>query len=143
MANMTQEQTEMARLQEQVAKLTADNARLTAEKASVTEPRITIKCSEFGKGSVSVYGFQRFPISLYPPAWLRMLRKVGPEILKFIDENPNILRAYAFAHEYACKAMAVKVEPAKDAADRARYESLWSEGKAKALADPSLVPSGR
>lgn len=143
MANINQEQIELAKLQEQLKVLQAENARLQAEKASVTEPRITIKCAEFGRGSVSVYGFQRFPISLYPSAWLKLLGDTGKKVSEFIKDNPNILRAYAYAHEYACAAMGIKTEPAKDAADRKRFEDLWTEGKSKALLDPSLQATGR
>ena len=146
MANMTQEQIELAKLQEQLKALQAENTRLQAEKAAVVKPRITVKCAEFGSGTVSVYGYQKFPISLYPEQWKDFLESTANTLKEFLQSNPNIIRAYAFASEYARKALNMKASdpiPAKASPARESWERNWTEGKNKALADPSLVPSAR
>lgn len=49
---------------------------------------IELKVSE--KGCVSVYGLRRFPISLYPDEWQRILDEADA-IRDFIAENHNRL----------------------------------------------------
>ena len=38
------------------------------------------------KGALSIYGLQRFPVTLYADQWAAILAK-SPEILKFIEQN--------------------------------------------------------
>lgn len=45
---------------------------------------ISIKVSE--KGAVSIYGLQRFPVTLYAEQWEALLAK-APSILSFIEAN--------------------------------------------------------
>lgn len=50
--------------------------------------KISAKVS--GKGAVSVYGLQRFPVTLYADQWAALLAK-SPEILLFIEQNKAAL----------------------------------------------------
>jgi hypothetical protein len=50
------------------------------------EPRI-----ELGrKKNVSVYGLQKFPVTLYAEQWLKLI-EIAPDILRFIEENRGSL----------------------------------------------------
>lgn len=74
--NTTMNQVEM---QAMIDKLQAENAALKASK-----PSGGLKVSE--KGAVSVYGLQRFPVTLYAPAWEKLLAKAD-EIRAFIETH--------------------------------------------------------
>jgi hypothetical protein len=74
---------EFAELQARLAALTAQNAELSAKLASRLG-KITIKMSS--KGGVSVYGLQRFPVTLYGEQWDRLLAE-SANIKAFMDAN--------------------------------------------------------
>ncbi len=65
--------------------------KLTLEQAQVllnpVKP-ITFKVSE--KGALSLYGLQRFPVTLYRPQWERVIAAV-PELQKFIEAHKDEL----------------------------------------------------
>ncbi len=75
----------------------AELNRLKAEndslKKQVHRP-ITIKVSE--KGAVSVYGINRFPVTLYAQQWQRLLSQ-AEDIKTFIEENDELLQKRSFA----------------------------------------------
>lgn len=48
-----------------------DLLALIAKLQSQPAQRLTVKVNE--KGTVSVYGLQRFPVTLYPSQWERLL----------------------------------------------------------------------
>jgi hypothetical protein len=50
--------------------------------------KISAKVSD--KGAVSIYGLQRFPVTLYADQWSTLLEK-APEILRFIEQNKGRL----------------------------------------------------
>lgn len=84
----------MATLQDQtvdyvamIAKLQAENEALRANQPPV---RNGFKVSE--KGALSVYGYGRFPISLYKATWLDLLDRAD-EIRAFIKANDAQLKA--------------------------------------------------
>lgn len=52
-------------------------------KAEIGRP-LTLKKTE--KGGVSIYGLQRFPVTLYPNQWKKVLDSRAT-ILAFIDQN--------------------------------------------------------
>ena len=65
---------------EHIAKLMAENAALKAKAAS--RSKLTVKVKPLGqndengepmKGNVAVYGLGRFPVTLYPGQWLKLL----------------------------------------------------------------------
>lgn len=73
-------------LKAQIAKLTAKNAALVAAK----QRPLSCKVSE--KGAVSVYGMQRFPITLYKAQWEKLFATNSMELIKkFIAENEAAL----------------------------------------------------
>lgn len=72
-ANMTEI---LARL----AKLEEENAALRARGQN----KVSLKVSE--KGAISVFGLQRFPVTLYASQWERIIA-MGDDIKAFIREN--------------------------------------------------------
>lgn len=72
-------------LQAELEKLRAENERLKAASGRGT----SFKVSE--KGAVSVYGLGRFPTTLYPEQWERLL-SMGDDIKQFIADNTDKLK---------------------------------------------------
>lgn len=72
-------------LLERLAKLEAENERLKSN----ARKGVSMKVSE--KGGLSVYGLGRFPVTLYPEQWTRLLG-MADEIRRFIDENKATLK---------------------------------------------------
>lgn len=68
------------------------SGELTTEQAAeMLKPPVkpvTFKVSD--KGAVSLYGLQRFPVTLYAPQWERVIAAV-PELQKFIKEHADEL----------------------------------------------------
>lgn len=60
---------DMTQVQAELAKLRAENERLKA----AAQRKVTVKLGE--KGTISVYGVGRFPVSLYKSQWQRVLAK--------------------------------------------------------------------
>lgn len=75
-----------ASLQAQIAQLQAQNAALLAARAS--RSKISFKVSE--KGALSVYGLQRFPVTLYREQWERIFAHAD-EFKTFIAANDATL----------------------------------------------------
>lgn len=82
---------------ELIAKLMAENAALKAKAAS--RSRLTVKVKPLGqkddngeamKGNVSVYGLGRFPVTLYPNQWLKLLA-IADEIKSEIETHRTVL----------------------------------------------------
>ena len=72
-------------LLQRLAQLEAENERLK----SGARQGISMKVSE--KGGLSVYGLGRFPITLYPEQWTRLLG-MADDIRAFIEENRGTLK---------------------------------------------------
>ena len=72
-------------LQAELERLRAENERLKAASGRGT----SFKVSE--KGAVSVYGLGRFPTTLYPEQWERLL-SMGDDIKQFIADNSDKLK---------------------------------------------------
>lgn len=49
-----------------------------------------LSCKVSAKGGVSIYGFGRFPVTLYKEQWLRLIDFV-PQLEDFIEENNDSL----------------------------------------------------
>lgn len=81
-ANGVMTQADLDALQAELAKLRAENAKL-ADRIEYGRS-LSMKVTE--KGGLSVYGLQRFPITLYKNQW-RKLAKAMPQILDYIQEN--------------------------------------------------------
>ena len=73
-----------------IAQLAATNPELAKEfeQAVPKKGGSRIKVSE--KGAVSVYGLQRFPVTLYGNTWLKLLG-MAEEIKAFIEANNDKL----------------------------------------------------
>ena len=83
MDNLTQDQ-----MRAELEKLRAINAELKEkalkEKASVGSIKVS------AKGAVSVYGFGRWPVTLYRDQWIKLFEKTE-EIKEFIKTNESLL----------------------------------------------------
>jgi hypothetical protein len=67
--------------------LEAENQRL--KTAAVAGNALRLKVSD--KGALSIYGFGRFPVTLYKSQMLRLLAH-GAEIVAFIKANESALK---------------------------------------------------
>lgn len=118
---------------------------LDALKAKLAEKNtITVKTAKFGKGTVSVYGIQRNPITLYGPQWETLATYI-PAVLKFYEDNKDgSIRASAFASEFTLKLLGMKSSPdPKDKANTERYQAEWTKAFDMAMADSKLIPTPR
>ena len=79
-ANAKKNQDDLATLQEQIATLKAE----LKEKKKNTPKALSLKVSQ--KGALSVYGLGRFPVTLYPTQFQRLL-SIKEDIEAFIEEN--------------------------------------------------------
>jgi hypothetical protein len=101
--------TTLANLQAQIEKLTRENAAQAAElakkaksstltlKVSVAKPERVVNGKTVPAtkgGGLSLYGLQRFPVTLYAENWER-LAKFMPEVMAFIAEHPELERKAA------------------------------------------------
>ena len=86
---MTNEQ-----LSVEVVETRYDNLKLLARIAELerqvvnSRPSKGIKVSE--KKAVSVYGIQRFPVTLYAQGWIELAKQI-PNVLAFIEANKGNL----------------------------------------------------
>lgn len=69
--------------EEQAAAIAAYNAA-----NRTVQPAVTAKVSE--KGAVSVYGLQRFPVTLYADQWRRLIQAI-PSLEAFLEANKDKL----------------------------------------------------
>jgi len=68
----------------ELARIKAENEALKAKK----ERSLSWKVSE--KGAISIYGFGRFPVTLYYTQLMK-LAQVMPEVVKFAEANKALL----------------------------------------------------
>lgn len=68
--------------------LLAKIAQLEREKQQAVS--ISLSCKASPKGCVAVYGLGRWPVSLYPEQWIKLLA-FSQAILRFIDANKTSL----------------------------------------------------
>ena len=71
-------------VEQQLEYYRAENAKLTATLSD----KLTVKMGD--KGTVSVYGLGRYPVSLYPNQWDKLLAIAG-KISGFIADNADEL----------------------------------------------------
>jgi len=81
-ADLKKNQDDLATLQEQIATLKAE----LKEKKKNTPRALSMKVSQ--KGALSVYGLGRFPVTLYPTQFTRLL-SIKEEIETFIEDNKD------------------------------------------------------
>jgi hypothetical protein len=77
-------------LSAEVERLKAEIAQLKKQAAAKEVKDITWKVSE--KGALSIYGLQRFPVSLYKEQWAKIFEK-APEIQAFIRDHDDELKS--------------------------------------------------
>ncbi len=91
-----------------------------------------IKMTE--KGGVSVYGMGKFPVTLYPPSWTKLLVDMRDEIIQFLLDNEAELRKRGEVSKAQAKAAAKAAAEAAKAAEavaKARAAQGSSTGSAK------------
>lgn len=89
-------------MQAELARLQAENTKLKAQ--SFTTPnKLTLKVSE--KGAISLYGLQRFPVTLYAESWEKVLNVAG-DIRNFIETAKRQGQIKSKAEADAAKAAA-------------------------------------
>lgn len=76
--------TDIEQLQARLEALEAENTRLKDH----SDGKLTLKVS--AKGAVSVYGLQRFPVTLYPNQFEKLF-EMAPQIREFIQDNSSKL----------------------------------------------------
>lgn len=86
--------TTTASLQEELEALKAERAKLAAELEAAklkiaAKQKISVKTGQ--KGGVSVYGLQRFPVTLYGSQWVRLFAEARPVIEQYIADHPETL----------------------------------------------------
>lgn len=69
-----------------IAKLEEDNATLTSKARKAATSRVMFKVSP--KGGLSVYGLQRFPVTLYPEQWMRLF-SIGDDLIAFAKDHAD------------------------------------------------------
>ena len=79
-ADLKKDQADLATLQDQIEALKAE----LKEKKKNTPRALSMKVSQ--KGALSVYGLGRFPVTLYPTQFTRLL-SIKEEIETFIEDN--------------------------------------------------------
>jgi hypothetical protein len=72
----------VAEIQEELRRMRAENEALKAKQPKPRKP--TLRVSQ--KGAISIYGLQRFPVTLYASTW-KTVFGMQAEILKFIEDN--------------------------------------------------------
>src|SRR5258706_7106413 len=79
-----------------MAQLEAAQARIAAQEEQIsnlrkgTNGKLTPKVST--NGAMSVYGLQRFPVTLYKEQWSRLFEAV-PNLQAFLKANDSLLKA--------------------------------------------------
>lgn len=73
-----------AELLKQIEALKAERSKILAEKRTEFDVRVS------EKGAISVYGMGRFPVSLYPEQWSKVLSNASV-ILQFITANEGLI----------------------------------------------------
>lgn len=73
-------------LAKEIARLRAENEALKLKAYSAK----SLTCKVSTKGAVSIYGFGRFPVTLYKEQWLRLI-DFAPALKSFIEANESQL----------------------------------------------------
>lgn len=129
--------------------LRAENEALKAKLAAGAQfqREIGVSISDFGKGTISITGVNRFPIALYPSQIGALTEFINSAKFQSFVSNPetlNKLRCAAFAHEWATKLGFAWPSGANKTDVRAvQYQESYNQGYALAKADGTLVASPR
>jgi hypothetical protein len=72
------------------AEVAAANARIAELEARLAKPAKALTFKVTDKGACSVYGLQRFPVTLYAGQWIRLIEAM-PELHNFLEANKTKL----------------------------------------------------
>jgi len=103
--------------------------------------KVTVKMADYGAGTISLYGINRFPLSVYP-SQIATLKAAIPDMEAFAAKYSNELRCAAYAADFAKKSGAKWPSNAKeDDPSVVAYKAKYTEGYAQAMKDATLVSS--
>ena len=120
-------------------------ADLTAALAAKSNRTVEVTMSEYGSGTVSVRGINRFPISLHPEQWPRLFAVQG-QVEAYISAHSDDLRVARFAAAWATKRGKKWISgKSKEDPSAIEYMAAYDEGKKLAVSDKSLdaAPKGK
>ena len=139
-------------LQELLAASNAKDAEIASLKAQLmAQPSIKIdaKISDYSKGTISITGINRFPVSLFPVQVDAVKTFMNsPDFTSFMasPDTQDKLRCAAVAHEWATKKGCEWPSDKKTADYDAKvtaYKAAYDTGYALAKGDKTLVASPR
>lgn len=124
------ESPEVLALREQLAKMQAEQAQLKAKLEEQTKNQLSKVTFSIGeKGGVSVYGFGRFPVTLYGEQWDTLLSEpVQTALKKFLADNRDKLMTKAQKTALVAEAKA-KADAEAKAQVASLYEVVIVDGK--------------
>lgn len=130
----------LAQLEAELAAMTAKAAELEAANLALQNQKrnVTVDMAEFGAGTISIRGINRFPISVYPPQ-IALLRSALDDADKFAASHINELRSAAYAAEFVRKSGIKWDENAKGETANLQFKALYKQKYLEAMKDTSLV----
>ena len=130
---------------QQAAQIEALKAQLAS--AGKAEMKIEAGIADYSKGTISIRGINRFPISLFAPQVPVVVEYLNSHEFKAFMANPNTLdrlRCAAVAHEFATGLGKEWPTGAKSDDPRVlEYKAAYDQGYKAAKADPKLVATPR
>jgi hypothetical protein len=137
----------LAEMIENQKAMEAENAKLRAMLAEKADMKIEAAVSDYSKGTISIRGINRFPISLFLPQVTAVTEYLNSQEFKSFLSNPDTvdrLRCAAVAHEYATGlGKSWPTGGKKTDAAVIEYMAAYDTGYKAAKNDKSLVPSPR
>jgi len=160
MAQQTQQLSNVELLR-RLESLEAENAAKDAKiklLESASKMTISVESKKYGQGTISVSGFQRFPLSLHPAQWPELFTVVPTKVRDYMEKNSDHIRASAVAAETALKDLNLSTIPEKSPVrknfkseeeynkalnDRHSFETKWDKVYALAMANPEMRPENK
>lgn len=145
----------------QIEALEARNAALVAKVTqleSASKMTISVESKKYGQGTISVSGFQRFPLSLHPAQWPELFTVVPLKVRDYMEKNADHIRASAVAAETALSALSLTAIPEKNPVRknfatetdynnalnaRKAYETKWDTVYQMAIGNPDMKPENK
>src|SRR5215831_173293 len=147
----------LARLNQLETESKAKDARI-ALLESAQKMTISVESKKYGQGTISVSGFQRFPLSLHPAQWPELFTVVPAKVRDYMTNNAEHIRASAVAAETALGFLKLDSIPEKNPVrknykteeeynravnSRRDYETQWDKTYSLAIANPEMVPENK
>lgn len=139
----------MDALIERAMKAEKEAADLKTQLEAKTAMKIDASVADYGKGTVSIRGINRWPISLFPAQIATVTEYLNSAEFKAFINSPDTvdkLRCGAFSAEFATR---LGKEWPNDKKDKdydtkvEAYKAAYNQGYALAKADSTLVSSGK